>query len=63
MIYVSKEESIIKIEGTKDECMSDLYNTFKGYMRSGVTPTEIVKIVIDAARAVEWESDEHDSGE
>lgn len=42
MIYVSKEESIIKIEGPKQECMSDLYNLFKGYMRSGISPYEII---------------------
>ena len=60
MIYVSKEESIIRIEGTKDECMSDLYNLLKCYIRSRISPTEILKIVVDAARAVGWEGDQDD---
>ena len=60
---MSKEESISKIVGTKDECMSDLYNIFKGYIRSGISPIEILKIACDAARAVGWEGDADDQGE
>lgn len=60
MIYVSKDESIIKIDGTKDECMSDLYNILKGYIRSGILTREILKIVLAASLAVVEGSDEHD---
>lgn len=60
MIYVSKEESIIKIEGPKQECMSDLYNLFKGYIRSGISPYEIIEEVSKAAAVVGWDGDEDD---
>lgn len=63
MIYVSKEESIIKIVGSKDECLSDLYNLFKGYIRSGVSPYEIVEMISDAVAAVGWVGDEDDQSE
>lgn len=60
MIYVSKEESIIKIEGHKQECMSDLYNLFKGYIRSGISPYEIIEEVSKAVAVVGWDGDEDD---
>lgn len=63
MIYVSKEKSIIKIEGSKDECTSDLYNVLKGYIRSGFTAIELLKLLLDADRAAGWVGDADDPGE
>lgn len=63
MIYVSREKSIIKIEGPKQECMSDLYNLFKGYLRSGISPYEILEVVSKAAAVVGWVGDDDDPGE
>lgn len=63
MMYVSKKESIIKIDGSKDECMSDLYNILKGMIRSGISPFEILELIAPAARAAGWEGDEDDPGE
>lgn len=48
MIYVSKDKSIINIEGTVEECKSDLYNIVKGLIRSGIKGSEIAKIILTA---------------
>ena len=60
MIYVSKDESIIKLVGSKDECLSDLFNVLKCYIISGISPYEIVEVVSDAAVVVGWVGDEDD---
>lgn len=60
MMYVNKEKSIIKIEGYKDECMSDLYNLLKGLIRSGISPFEILEMIAPAARAAGWEGDQNE---
>ena len=60
---MSKEESIVKIEGSKQECMSDLYNVFNGYIRSGISPYEILEAVSEAAADVGWVGDEDDKSE
>lgn len=60
MMYVSKKESIIKIDGYKDECMSDLYNLIKCMIRSGISPFEILELIAPAARAEEMEGDADD---
>lgn len=57
MIYVSRDESIIKIDGTVEECKSDLYNIVKGLIRSGIKGSEIAKIILTADLEVEEEMD------
>lgn len=48
MIYVNKNKSLIKIDGTVEECKSDLYNIVKGLIRSGIKGSEIAKIILTA---------------
>nr|DAU33194.1 MAG TPA: hypothetical protein [Caudoviricetes sp.] len=52
MIYVNKKESIIKIEGTKKECLSDIYNIVKGCISSGIHGSEIAKVILTATMEV-----------
>lgn len=52
MIYVNRNESIIKIEGSKKECLSDIYNIAKGCIRSGIAASEIAKVILTAAVVV-----------
>lgn len=48
MIYANKKKSIIKIDGTVEECKSDLYNIVKSLIRSGIKGSEIAKIILTA---------------